>query len=151
MLSEESEGLSVFALYHEIDGDYVLSLAPGCVDGEGLCAGDLLLGSGHVVAVHGEERVGGVGDGERVVGLDGLPKGELRSVDLGKEAVDTFDVVVGGWLGLCGEWKVVAVCGGGAHVCPLCCVGCPMLLNGTLAQGWGVDKVGSVGRTVQRR
>ena len=79
-----------------------------------------LLGSGHVVAVHGEEGGGGVGDGETVVGLDGLAQGELRSVDLGEEAVDDLrrsgrrrlrDSVVRG--------KVVSVCGGGVHVCPL--------------------------------
>ena len=128
MLSDESEGLAVVALDHEVDGVDVLTLAPGGVDGEGLCAGDLLLGSGHVVAVHGEEGVGSVGDGERVVGLDGLCESELRSVDLGEEAVDTFDVVVGGGVGLGGERKLVAVCGGGAHVCPLWRVGCRVML-----------------------
>ena len=43
-----------------------------------------------------------MGDGERVVGLDGLCESELRSVDLGEEAVDAFDVVVGGGVGLGG-------------------------------------------------
>ena len=118
MLSDEPEGLDVVALDHEVDAVDVLSLSPGGVDGEGLCAGDLLLGAGHVVAVHGEEGVGGVGDGETVVGLDGLRECELRSVDLREEAVESFDVVVGGVGGLGGERKVVSVCGGGVHVCP---------------------------------
>ena len=102
MLADESEGLAVIAFDHEIDGVDVLALAPGGVDGEGLGSGDFLLGAGHVVAVHGEESVGGVGDGESVVGLDGLGECDLRAVDLSEESVDAFDVVVGGRWGLGG-------------------------------------------------